>query len=72
LALDVNRLLRRGRNCIADLADVLHERRETLAAKLTGRHPAGPADFIVWSWLAGKTTIRVPAHRRAARPVGDG
>lgn len=57
LARDLHRERRRGRNSVADVAAVLGQRRETLAGKLTGHRPAGPADLVLWSWMVGEHGI---------------
>lgn len=51
VALAVNRLLRRNRNSIADLARALGVREATLQQKLNGQLPASPEDLNVWLWL---------------------
>lgn len=62
-ALGINRLLRRGRHSMTDLARVLGERSETLAAKLRGRAPAPERDLILWSWMT--------ATPRTHRPISE-
>lgn len=59
-ALAVGRLLRRNKHSIADLAGVIGERPETLAAKLRGRRPAPEGDLVLWSWLTGEARRHRP------------
>jgi len=62
-ALAVNRLLRRGRHSMADLAAVLGERPEMLADKLRGRAPAPEGDLVVWSWLTATARVHPPLRQ---------
>jgi hypothetical protein len=59
LAWDLHRERRRGRNSVADVAVVLGQRRETLAAKLSGHRPGGPSDLVLWSWMVGQRSVAV-------------
>lgn len=67
-ALAVRRWLRRGGHSMADLAKVLDERPETLAAKLRGRRPAPEADLVMWSWLTGTARQHRPLAELISEP----
>ena len=70
-AVEVNRLLRRGRYSMTDLAKALRERPETLSSKLRGRAPATERDLILWSWLTGGTRAHPPLERIGRGPDGE-
>ncbi len=65
--LGINRLLRRGRHSMSDLARALGERPETLADKIRGRAPAPEADLVLWSWMTGTARIHRPLDELAHR-----
>lgn len=69
-ALGVNRLLRRGRHWMTDLATVLGERPETLAAKLRGRAPAPEGDLVLWSWMMETVRVHRPVDELVSLPSG--
>lgn len=69
-AVAVSRLLRLQRHSVTDLAGVLGERPETLAAKLRGRRPAPEADLVLWSWLTGASRQHRPLAELVTLP-GD-
>ena len=71
-ALGVNRLLRRGRHSMTDLATVLGERPETLASKLRGRAPAPEGDLVLWSWMTGTARVHSPLVELVTATEGDG
>ncbi len=70
-SLGIDRMLRRGRYSISDLAKVLGERPETLAAKLRGRTPAPEGDLVLWSWLSETKRVHPPLVELAHAPDGE-
>ena len=70
-ALVVNRLPRRGRHSMTDLATVLGERPATLASKLRGREPAPEGDFVVWSWMTATLRVHRPMDELVEPRPGD-
>ena len=69
-ALGINRLLRRGHHSMTDLATVLGERPETLAAKLRGRAPAPEGDLVLWSWMTATPRVHRPVDEIVNLPSG--
>ncbi len=69
-SLGIDRMLRRGRYSMSDLAKVLGERPETLAAKLRGRTPAPERDLVLWSWLSETKRVHPPLVELAHAPTG--
>ena len=69
-SLGIDRMLRRGRYSMSDLAKVLGQRPETLAKKLRGRMPAPEGDLVLWSWLSGTPRAHVPLGEIANPPEG--
>jgi len=70
-SLGMDRILRRGRYSVSDLARALVERPESVLDKLRGRAPAPERDLVLWSWMSGTPRVQVPLSEIANPPEGQ-